>query len=217
MILLASGSPRRAELLRRQGIDFHVMPSHIDESVFEAESPPDYVLRLAQSKALAGITGIAKQDEHYKLVLAADTSVAIDDQILGKPESFDHFEHMMNTLSGRSHQVFTGVAVVSSRSISENSSGLEINSQDAPLSEESLVVQTTVTFDQLSKQKIQAYWHSGEPQDKAGGYGIQGLAEEFVTRIDGSYSNVVGLPVFETMQLLASVGVHGLLGGDVTE
>ena len=206
-ILLASGSPRRAELLKQQGIIFDILPADIDESVLGKESPQDYVRRLAQSKAITSANKIFENNEKYALVLAADTCISIGTKILGKPENLEHFSHMMNMLSGQTHKVFTSVAIAKP----------ETNDQSSEFIKEAVVVQTAVSFDRLSNQKITAYWRSGEPQDKAGGYGIQGLAGEFVTHIEGSYSNVVGLPVFETMQLLARFGVFGLLGKGIEE
>ena len=206
-ILLASGSPRRIELLKQQGIDFDVLPADIDESVFEQESSQDYVLRLAQAKAAASAKKVFDNNETYPLVLAADTCVSIGSQILGKPEDLEHFSHMMSMLSGQTHQVLTAVAIAKPK----------VSNQSSGFIKEAVVVQTAVSFDRLSAQKIAAYWRSGEPQDKAGGYGIQGLAGEFVTHIEGSYSNVVGLPIFETMQILARFGVFGLLGKSIEE
>ncbi len=195
MIILASASPRRADILLRHGVDFLVEPAQIDESVLPNESPTNYVARVSKAKAEDRLTSL--KTSKCKLVLAADTCVSIGSRILGKPEGFDHFVYMFELLSGKTHQVYSGVAVAT---------GPEMSSR------ESLVVSTEVSFRSIGSNEIQNYWNTGEPQDKAGGYGIQGLAAEFVERIEGSYSNVVGLPVCETMQLLDRWNVGGCLG-----
>lgn len=184
-LILASASPRRRELLEQIGVKVVVQPADIDESVIPAESPQSYVRRLALAKARRG----------YQLgraslpALGSDTSVVVDDQILGKPASLEEAREMLMRLSGREHQVLTGVALVSDQG------------------EQSRVVCTRVWFKSLTLDEIDSYWHSGEPCDKAGGYGIQGKGAVFVTRIEGSYSAVVGLPLAETADLLSSIGV----------
>lgn len=188
MILLASASPRRAEILRRQGIEFLTHAADIDENVLPGEKAADYVLRLAEQKALAVAPYMA--EKNCRLVLAADTTVAIDNSILGKPDNYEDFCGMMELLSGREHSVHTGVALIAG---DEKPRGL--------------LVTTAVRFRKIRPPEIKLYWQSGEPKDKAGGYGIQGLAEAFVEELRGSYSNVVGLPVAETLELLHSKGV----------
>ncbi len=188
MILLASASPRRAELLRRQGVAFLTAAADIDETPLPGERAGDYVLRLAEQKALEVFPLMSKKN--CQLVLAADTTVTIDDLILGKPCSFEEFRDMMELLSGREHSVLSGVALI-----------------DGTQKPDSFLVTTAVRFRKISTEEIERYWRSGEPKDKAGGYAIQGLAEAFVEQLRGSYSNVVGLPIAETLQSLHSRGV----------
>ncbi|HEX5793159.1 MAG TPA: Maf family protein [Rheinheimera sp.] len=179
-IALASSSPRRRELLAQLGVNYELVKADIDETPLPAESAVLYVQRLALAKARAGLARLNKDLP----VLGADTVVVADDTILGKPADFTEFRRTMQLLSGRSHQVMTAIALA-----------------DAQRQLTALVC-TEVTFRQLSAAEITAYWASGEPRDKAGGYGIQGLAGRFVRRINGSYSAVVGLPLCETEQLL---------------
>lgn len=188
MILLASASPRRADILQRHGVQFISEAADIDETPLPDELAADYVLRLAIEKAQSRLPIL--KDRRCKLVLAADTSVAVEQTILGKPASFKDFASMMYLLSGKTHQVHSGVAVIS---------------DDKPV--ETVLVTTEVVFRPINEVEILSYWQSGEPKDKAGGYGIQGLAAEFVQSINGSYSNVVGLPIFETMRLLCAWGI----------
>lgn len=192
MILLASASPRRAEILKLHGVEFVSESADIDEIPQSGELAQDYVLRLASEKAEDRLANL--ESRNCDLVLAADTCVAIEDSILGKPENYEHFSSMMQGLSGRAHEVHSGVALANRR---------------RPI--DLLVVTTRVYFRQITEAEILSFWQSGEPKDKAGGYGIQGLAAEFVERIEGSYSNVVGLPIFETMQLLHRWGVQSYL------
>ncbi|MFD2167785.1 Maf family protein [Thalassotalea euphylliae] len=191
MFILASQSPRRQSLLEELGYVFESQPADIDESVLVGESPADYVARLALAKASA----VSEVRADNLAVLGSDTTVVYEESILGKPEDFDDFERMMNMLSGRTHQVLTSISVVQ---------GPLHNTQ---------VIATQVTFKQLSSKEIKNYWLSGEPQDKAGGYGIQGLAAQFVADIQGSYSGVVGLPVYETVQLLSEFGISNSING----
>lgn len=184
MLFLASTSPRRRELLQQIGLTFDILKVDVDESVQAGESPADYVRRLALAKAAAGW----RQVQGDGLVLAADTTVVIDGEIIGKPESLEHAQSIWRRLSGRQHQVLTAVAVAS---------------RDKSQAE---VVTTQVRFRELSADEMLAYWRTGEPHDKAGAYGIQGRGALFVAAIDGSYSNVVGLPLTETAQLLAQFG-----------
>lgn len=185
MIALASASPRRRELLTQLGLNFVVVKGDIDESQLSGETPEQYVERLAKGKAQAGY---ANQSTPLP-TLGADTIVEIDGQVLGKPADYADFQRMMQLLSGRQHRVRTAVALCCGDRT------------------ESILVTTDVSFRVLSEQDILQYWQSGEPADKAGGYGIQGKAGRFVTQLSGSYFAVVGLPLFETEQLLKQQGV----------
>jgi septum formation protein len=171
MLILASRSPRRSELLRAAGLEFTIRATDVDESVWGEELPGEYVRRLAEKKALAASV---RADE---VILAADTTVALGNEILGKPRDAEDARWMLEKLSGRRHEVYTGVCVRSERTIHTE------------------VACTGVWFEALSEAEIDDYVRSGEPLDKAGAYAIQGLASKFIPRIDGSYSNVVGLPV----------------------
>lgn len=191
-IYLASRSPRRAELLTQIGIEFEVLPSDIDESVVDGESPAAYVVRLAQEKAAVCLNGLRQSDASLFPVLAADTTVSIDGIILGKPESDEEARAMLQRMSGRQHEVHTGIAVATEQGI------------------ETALSTTHVEMRVLSDAEIAAYVTTGEPRDKAGAYGIQGLAGTFIEHIEGSYSGVMGLPIFETAQLLKRAGVDVL-------
>ncbi|WP_435237230.1 Maf family protein [Psychromonas sp. PT13] len=180
MIYLASNSPRRAELLNQIGISFLRINGSIDEQRKPDESAEEYVLRLALEKAQAGFTN----SDQSRPVLGADTIVVVDHHVLEKPENELAGREMMQLLSGRTHQVFTAIAVVNSRL------------------EKTRLVKTDVSFKSLSEQDIAEYWLTGEPLDKAGGYAIQGIAGKFITNINGSYSAVVGLPLYETELLI---------------
>ncbi len=191
-IYLASRSPRRGELLGQIGIRFEVLPSDVDESVLAGESPEHYVLRLARAKAEACVLYLATHDLPDGPVLAADTTVCIDGMILGKPEDDADAAAMLRRMSDRWHVVHTAIAVAQGTRI------------------ETALSSTQVEMAPLAEAEIAAYVASGEPRDKAGGYGIQGLAGVFVRRIEGSYSGVMGLPVHETAQLLKKFGVNAL-------
>lgn len=182
-IVLASASPRRAELLRQIGVSFEVRPADIDETPSIGESAHHYVERLAREKALA-----VKSQQPNSLVIGSDTSVVLDGRILGKPRNSQDAVAMLRQLSGSTHQVLTAVAVASNNTC------------------ESLVVVTDVRFRRLEDQEIDAYVASQEPMDKAGGYGIQGRGGIFVEELRGSYSAVVGLPLQQTAELLAGAG-----------
>lgn len=179
-LVLASASPRRAELLRAAGVEFDVMPAHVDEAVRDGETPADYVTRVAAAKAY-----VVHPRVPDRMVLAADTTVVVDEHILGKPDDVDDARRMLRVLSGRTHEVLTGVSLISGA-----------GSIDTRLD------RTTVEFAPLTTAEIDWYVASGEPMDKAGAYAIQGLASRFVRRIDGSYSNVVGLPVALVCEML---------------
>lgn len=186
-LVLASGSPRRRDLLAALGLDFAVRPSDLDESLQAGESPENYVLRLARDKARAG----ARPGE---LVLAADTTVVLDGEVLGKPVDRDEARAMLARLAGRGHTVLSGVALFEP-------------DRDR---EASLVARTEVEIAPLSPAEIDWYVATGEPMDKAGAYAAQGLGSLFVTRVGGNFYNVVGLPVPEVYRLFAALG-HDLL------
>jgi septum formation protein len=185
-LILASSSPRRAELLAAAGFAFEISPPDVDESGFPDENPRDYVLRVAQSKA-AHVAISRGQQETF--VLSADTVVVARGRIMGKPADFREAESMLRTLSGAVHEVHTGVCLLGA-------------TQDR-----SEVVTTRVSFLPLTDQEIAWYIATGEPLDKAGGYGIQGRASRFIDWIDGSWSNVVGLPIATVYRLLNEL--HG--------
>ena len=183
-LILASSSPRRRELLAVLIDEFEVLPADIDETKRSIESPEAYVLRMAQEKAAAVAT--IKPDQ---MVLGADTTVVMADECLGKPQDHAEARHMLLRMSGTSHQVLSAVTVV-------DSSGQM----------HSVISETTVHFADLPEEWVEHYVASGEPMDKAGAYGIQGAASSWIERIEGSYTGVVGLPLFETAGLLRAVG-----------
>jgi len=183
MLCLASASPRRRDLLGAIGVSVALCPVDIDETPIPGESAQAYVARLARSKAEAGA---ASSDLP---TLGSDTAVVLDGTILGKPVDEAHARAMLRSLSGRSHQVLTAVAVIGPAGMLE------------------ATVSTEVWMRDITDREIGAYWRTSEPEDKAGGYAIQGLASVFVARIEGSHSAVVGLPLFETARLLARQGV----------
>lgn len=183
-LILASASPRRLELLRQIAIEPDaVMPTEIDETVLRDEAPPQLVRRLAESKALAA------EADPDALVIGADTVVACGTRILGKPADIDQARKYLNLISGRRHRVYGGVCLVRA--------GKELSAR---------VVMTAVKFKRLSALEIDGYLATDEWQGKAGAYAIQGQAGAFVQSITGSYSNVVGLPLYETRQLLIGAG-----------
>lgn len=188
-LYLASQSPRRRELLAQIGVVPQVLRIDIDESRRGDEAAADYVQRLAQEKAEAGWQLIKSTGLPLLPVLGADTAVVIDGAILGKPLDADDGRAMLQRLSGRTHEVLTGVALCGPR-------GVQV-----------AMSRTQVRFGGLSATDIEHYWASGEPRDKAGGYGIQGLAAIFIEHIEGSYSGVVGLPLFEAAALLRPYGI----------
>lgn len=184
-ILLASASPRRAELLRQVGIAHAVRPVNVDESVRAGEAPAAYVLRLAEAKAAALWRQLSPGER--RPVLAADTTVALEGEIFGKPATLAEARAMLGRLSGRTHAVHTAIALLHAQG-----SAARVSS-------------STVTFRELTPAEIDWYWHTGEPADKAGGYAVQGRAAAFISHIAGSYSGIMGLPLFETWELLAPV------------
>jgi septum formation protein len=184
-IYLASASPRRGELLRQIGVAHEARPVDVDESPRTGEAPAQYALRLAQEKARALWEQVADADRLP--VLAADTTVALGEEILGKPADRAEAITMLQRLSGREHQVHTAIAL------------LHAGGADSRIST------SNVTFRSLSPAEIEWYWHTGEPVDKAGAYAVQGKAAIFIRHLAGSYSGVMGLPLFETWELLEPV------------
>lgn len=178
-LLLASASPRRADLLRAAGYKFDVAPVDIDERRLPAEPAHDYVIRLAHAKAAFPAGGAPD-----RIVLGADTVVVVDDRILGKPIDDEQAAQMLRLLSGRVHEVLTGVAL--------RRGNLQVHAVET----------TRVSFVELSGEQVRWYVATGEPRDKAGGYAVQGVGSRFVSRIEGSYSNVVGLPITVVRRLL---------------
>lgn len=186
-LFLASASPRRRELLAQIAVPCVTQIASIDENPLPAEPAAAYVERLAREKARAGLLALGGRDD--AVVLGADTAVVLDGRILGKPADLSESRAMLQALSGRSHQVLTAVALVGGGR------------------EAARVVSSEVSFRPISEAEIEAYWASGEPCDKAGSYGIQGLAAVFVSQLQGSYSAVVGLPLCETAELLGEFGI----------
>ena len=186
LVYLASRSPRRRDLLQQIGIGYRLLETQVDETPQAGEEPSAYVVRLAREKASAAQASLTGQP--VLPVLAADTAVVVDGRILGKPADRHECLQMLSLLSGRSHRVYTGVALAAGKTDSRLS-----------ISE--------VSFRTIRAQEAETYWRSGEPLDKAGGYGIQGLGAIFVNRLCGSYSGVMGLPLFETAELLGRAGI----------
>ncbi len=187
-LILASASPRRKQLLTQLGLNFDIVVSNIDETPIAGESARNYVERLAREKAAS----VAAAEDSEAIVLAADTTVVLDGNILGKPESKEHGFNMLMALSGNVHKVLTGVSAT-----------LQDNSQ-------TFSVETEVRFRALTMDEVLWYWNTGEPQDKAGSYGLQGIGAAFVKELNGSYSNVIGLPLSETVDLLRTFGLSCL-------
>jgi septum formation protein len=186
-VYLASTSPRRHELLAQIGVRFAVLPVDINEQHMPGEAPPDYVTRLALAKARAGRALLEAGDTCP--VLGADTTVVVGDTIMGKPRDREDTLAMLQRLSGRSHRVISAVALAGAR-------------------EAARVSTSNVTFRTLTAAECQAYWETGEPQDKAGGYAIKGRAAQFVERLEGSYSGVMGLPLYETAELFREFKIN---------
>ncbi len=202
MLILASASPRRQELLRNAGIPFTVQPADIDETPFAGESPRACAQRLAQEKALAVF-----KNRPQEFVLGADTIVVIDEMILGKPRDAQDAARMLRLLSGRTHTVITGVCVLEPVAggqlpVASQTKLTTGNRQPATAVSES----TLVTMCDISDDEIRDYIATGEPMDKAGAYAIQGIASRWITRIEGDYSNVVGLPVALVYAMLRECG-----------
>ena len=186
-VYLASGSPRRRELLQQIGVSFRVVAAPVDEAVLPGEAAPKYVARLAAAKADAGWDGSRGAVEAP--VLAADTAVVLDGKIFGKPADSQDAEDMLRQLSGRTHEVLTAVALRTAAGLHARFSRSE------------------VTFRAIAIHEARAYWETGEPKDKAGAYAIQGRAAVFIAGLRGSFSGVMGLPLFETAELLGAAGV----------
>ena len=186
VLVLASASPRRAELLSAAGISHIIQPADIDESLRGDEGPESYVCRLSREKALA----VAQTHDEPKVVLGADTIVLIGTEIAGKPVDASDAHRMLRLLSGNWHDVLTGVTIVAGEAV------------------RSEVARTRVRFVEMSSREIDWYISTGEPFDKAGAYAIQGLASRFIEEIDGSYSNVVGLPIQTVYRLIREIGVE---------
>lgn len=178
-LVLASASPRRQEILRTAGIPFIVRPADVDETPIAGEMPEAFVGRLAEAKAQA-----VRQDDEQ--VLGADTVVVVDKTVLGKPADADDARRMLRSLSGRAHQVLTGICLLNDNDVQQ------------------AVEETTVYFRDLDEQEIADYVATGEPMDKAGAYGIQGGASKFIHRIEGCYFNVVGLPISRVYSFIRS-------------
>jgi septum formation protein len=185
VLILASASPRRTDLLRQIGVAHQVEPADIDERRAPGESIDECVQRLARSKALQ-----VQQRGRSLPVLGADTVVAVDEMLLGKPRDRADGIEMLQRLSGRSHQVLSAVALASEKGLQQALS------------------RNVVRLRPLSEQECARYWDSGEPRDKAGAYAIQGVGAAFIEYLSGSYSGVMGLPLYETAQLLKAAGLH---------
>ena len=199
MLVLASASPRRQELLRNVGIPFMVQAADIDETPRAGELPRDCAERLAREKALAVF-----QQRPRDCVLGADTIVVVDNAILGKPRDSDDAARMLRLLSGRRHEVITGVCVVEAVARGHWSGASDSTAEVKAASETTLV-----TMSELSDAEIREYVASGEPMDKAGAYAIQGMASRWIPRIEGDYSNVVGLPVALVYAMLRKGAAKG--------
>jgi septum formation protein len=198
-LILASASPRRAELLRAAGYSFEILAVDVDESIRPGESPAVYVRRLAAEKSAAALrritafppTTLGTATPAAAIILGADTTVVVDGEILAKPVDDEDGARMLRRLSGKAHQVLTGISL--------RQGAYEAGRVEA----------TSVVFRALIEEEIAWYVESGEGRDKAGGYAIQGLASRFIPRIEGSYSNVVGLPVACVAELLPEIGYRG--------
>jgi septum formation protein len=190
VICLASMSPRRCDLLSQIGVPHTVVAAHVDESLLPAEAPVDYVARLARLKA----TTVRQRGEALP-VLAADTTVVLEGSVYGKPAARADGIAMLESLAGKTHQVFTAVALATEQGVA-----LRVNC-------------SAVRFRNIERAEMEAYWETGEPRDKAGSYAIQGYGAVFVTALSGSYSGVMGLPLFETAELLRDAGIRCWIGG----
>ena len=190
-LILASASPRRAELLEQIGLRFTQQAADIDESPLVGEAPDAYVMRLAAAKAQS-VAGLLEQGDDRTIVIGSDTTVVANGQILGKPADEAQARHMWALLSDAEHEVLTAVAVIRDGEVTQTLS------------------RNRVAMRLITSHEMAAYWASGEPADKAGGYAIQGLGAIFVKCLSGSYSGVMGLPLAETAELLSAVGIQTL-------
>jgi septum formation protein len=190
-IILASGSLRRRQLLDQVGVSYRVVKADVDESVAAGELPADYVARIAAQKG----QWVAAHELCELPVLAADTAVVLHGRILGKPRSVNEAREMLSSLSGQVHEVLSAVILLTP-------AGVELRRINS----------SSVTFAALDPAWIAAYCATGEPLDKAGAYAIQGYAAQYISRLEGSYSGVMGLPLFETMDMLQCAGIHLLPG-----
>ena len=192
-LYLASTSPRRRELLAQLGISTEVVSQGVPENRLDGESPESYVKRLALEKARSGMAGLG--DRGLLPVLGADTTVVVENEVLGKPVDKADALAMLKRLSGRSHWVLSAVAVVGRDDLGQDREAVRIS-------------ESIVKFRAISEKECESYWDTGEPMDKAGAYAIQGLAAVFIVNIEGSYSGVMGLPLFETGELLQLFGIE---------
>ncbi len=183
-IILASSSPRRRQLLKQIGVQFTVLPVDVDESTIDGETPENRVVRLAAKKSIKG----RRLAQGQLPVIGADTEVVVDNHALGKPVDRNHAFSMLKLLSGRQHKVLTAVSI-------------RTNAHWQALSV------STIMFRNITEKEMKAYWNTEEPLNKAGGYAIQGLGAVFATRMEGSFSGVMGLPLFETAELLNQIGI----------
>ncbi|WP_455210741.1 Maf family protein [Kaarinaea lacus] len=195
-VYLASSSPRRRELLTQLGVNFAVLHPNVDESIMVGETAEQFVIRLALEKARAGWELVQQQAKSPRPVIGADTCIVLGDELIGKPNDKPHYDQVMNKLSGTIHHVYSAVAITG-------------NAASGPAVEEKhRLSRSSVEFRKISAHEREIYWKSGEPADKAGGYALQGLAAAFVKNINGSYSGIVGLPLFETAEMLLQFGVN---------
>ncbi len=218
-IILASGSPRRRELLTSAQVDFNLMSVDIDESPYDDEHPKDYIQRMVETKAAAAVSQLHLQsqgnsshtiaDSESFLILTADTIGVLPDgkTVLVKPLDYKHAQSMWQQMSDNTHQVWTAVqaTLVSTSLLDKQTKFADRPVNNEPLQvawQKQIIESTEVSFVPLTQAMMESYWGSGEPADKAGGYGIQGLAAAWVTHINGSYTNVVGLPLAQTLALI---------------
>jgi septum formation protein len=200
VLVLASASPRRQDLLRNAGIPYTACPANVPESLHPGEMPEEFALRLAREKAAEVWGRLQNADDSAppRFVLGADTIVLVDNAVLGKPENAEDAKRMLRLLSGRSHLVLTAVCLMGAEAATGNI--------EASFFEDTRSENTRVFFDPVSEKEIQGYVAHGEPMDKAGAYAIQGIASKWIGKIEGDYSNVVGLPVRLVYQMLREHG-----------
>lgn len=197
-IYLASRSPRRRTLIDQLGIRYRTLDVDVDEQPAEGEQAADYVKRLAVEKASYGWDQVSAED---KPVLGADTCIVFNNRIIGKVDSREQSIALMSQMSGNSHQVLTGIALV----------GRVLEGGQSRIKQAVRVNASKISFRPLSKDECESYWDTGEPEGKAGGYAIQGLAAAFIKKIEGSYSGVMGLPLCELTELLSEFGIQWLV------